>query len=419
MLFLPEKRIYTIVFLWFIISFFFLVLIPAESKVPNLPGLVLINLVFIMGSVFFSMIASRIPIGFSREFKEKLNYEQLKKSTIIFSLISLFGFFFMAYDRFFIRAINYAEGLRSARYEWLSSEGGSIYSILGNILVPFGYYCLVLLFVNFSRINFSYKLILSISSIFCIFGHAALNGGRSNLIIGVCLCMVIYICKNRKFIMTRKFFFYVFVFLLVAISSVLYSVNIISSSAELGNITLRDITYMAINELYGNVTAEFYDVDYEFQYLFYYMAAYLFHGGWTAQIAMSLDNLPGSYALYPISVVLSQAGVLSSPLEPGYFSMYGAFISMPGALYYDFGYVGLVISSFFLGGGLGVVIRLISTGGKIDGFKFSFITYILFIYFLWPILPGYGFSYINFIVFGFILVEIINRAVFRKSFCWF
>lgn len=325
----------------------------------------------------------------------------------------------MAYDRLFIRGINYGEGLRSARYEWLASSGGSIYSMLGNLLVPFGYYCLILLFVNFNRLKTKHKLMLYISSFFCIFGHAALNGGRSNLIIGLCLCLVVYICINKKFVFKLRNFSYALIIIIVAVFSILYSVNIISSSAELGGISLRDMTYMAINELYGNITPDFYDIDYDFLYFFYYMSAYLFHGSWTAQVALSLDHLPGSYALYPISVVLSQAGLLSSPLEPGYFSLYGAFISMPGALYYDFGYIGLLVSSSFLGCGLGMVIRMISKENGIDGFKFSIITYILFIYLLWPILPGYGFSYINFIVFGFLMVEIVNRTVFKKSLSWF
>ena len=127
----------------------------------------------------------------------------------------------------------------------------------------------------------------------------------------------------------------------------------------------------------------------------------------------------GSYTLYPISVLLAQAGVLSEPLQPGHFSIYGAFITMPGALFYDFGYIGLTIISCFLGCCMGRAIQYIENPSSLNGFSFVFVVYIIFIYLLWPILPGYGFSYINFVLFSFIVVEIFNRLFFKKSFNWF
>jgi hypothetical protein len=204
--------------------------------------------------------------------------------------------------------------------------------------------------------------------------------------------------------------------------SFLYVNFITNSSAKLGGVSSETLTYLGVNELYGKTTDNFTNLG-EFSdslYNLVYAGSYLYHGQWTAQFAYSLSESQriGNYTLYPFSIILSKLNLISSSLDPGYFSTSGAFISLPGSFYYDAGAIGVFLFSCLLGISLGIVLIIINYGKNIDGLKLAFIVYILYIVQLSPIMAAYGFSYLNFIVFSFIILALINRIVFRRKSNW-
>jgi oligosaccharide repeat unit polymerase len=395
-----------------------LLFIPAHSVQPNFEFVILLNSIFISIVVVVSLVTYKLlPLPVSSIHFQGMTVSQLRFNVAFSSLAALFGIALVFYDRVFLRGIDYSVGLRNARYQWLASEGGSLASITGNLLIPFCYVSIFFLVVHYSRLSRFAKFLLFSSSFLGVFGHAALNGGRSNVLLAIIMVLSAYVLKRQE---VDKFSFFsgYYKLLPIGVIAIFYVASIIKSSAVMGGVDVETLTVLGIESLYGQVGEHFqslYDGS-EYIYLMMYGVAYLYHGQWTAQVAYSLPVLDGSYTLYPFSVILHTLGIIDAPLKTGFFSDTGAFISLPGAFYYDFGFVGVVILSLLVGLLLGLVLRIISGDNNIGGVRLAFVVYILFLVFLSPILPAYGLSYLNFIVFAFIFLGVLNSLLYRRGF---
>lgn len=404
-----------------ILAYLSLSIIPAKAIEPNLSFLVLLNALFISLVLFFAII---VYLGYPKQHKNvnknPMTIKQLNINIKIVSYGSVIGFFLILYDRVFIRGINYSLGLRHARYQWLNSAGGSIPSVVGNLLVPFGYLCIYFLVLHYKRLSLKNKFLLVTSSIVSVFGHAALNGGRSNILLAVVLVIITFALKsdyrNRMFSIKLQSIKKLPIIAL----AVIYVCIITLSSAALGNTTMKTLTYLGVSSLYGQVYGYFDSIGEisDYLYLIVYSIAYLYHGQWTAQVAYSLPIREGNNTFFSFGVILDKLGIISEPFTQGYFAKTGAFISLPGAFYYDFGFLGVIILSALLGMLFGITLILINYSKLIGGIKLAFIFFVLFIVILSPILPAYGFMYLNFIIFSFVSLEVINRLIFRKKTNW-
>lgn len=419
-----NRKIFKIFILSHILAYTSLLVIPARAKEPNIEFLFLINSLFLILVVVSSLILYlSYPKSYLQDISniKAMSQEQLYFNIKITSYGSVIGFLLMLYDRVFIRGIDYTKGLRLARYTWLHSTGGSYPSIIGNLLVPLGYLCIFFFIVHQNTIHKKYKRLLLISAITSIVGHAALNGGRSNLLIAAVFALISYTLKyqvkGKKLILINP----KIVKLLPIVSiGFVYVALITFSSASMGNVDMKTLSYLGIESLYGQVTDWFGKVDIigELAYLIIYFIAYLYHGQWTAQFAYSLTTREGNYTFYSISIILERLGIINEPFKQGYFSETGAFISLPGAFYYDFGYFGLIISSIIVGLLFAVALIFINRNKFISGTKLGYIYFMLFLVFMSPILPAYGLMYLNFIIFSFIAIDILNYLKFKQKSNW-
>lgn len=410
------------VILFFLLShalaYFSLWLIPAYSAEPNLEFLILLNTVFVSVVLVSAVVTYKLLLlpNSSSNFKA-MTASQLSFNVGFSSLGALLGIGLVFYDRVFLRGIDYSVGLRRARYQWLASEGGSLVSVVGNLLVPFCYVSMFFLIVHFSRLSRCARLLLFSSAIFGVFGHAALNGGRSNVLLALIMVLSAYLLRwqgGGK----RLFFAGCYKILPVCFLAIFYVASIIKSSAVMGGVDVETLTVLGVESLYGQVGDYFnsHHEGSEYLYFMIYGIAYLYHGQWTAQVAYSLPVRDGSYTFHPFSVILNKLGFIDAPLQTGFFSDTGAFISLPGAFYYDFGFVGVVILSLVVGWLLGLVLRMICVDGNIGGGRLAFIIYVLFLVLLSPILPAYGLSYLNFIIFAFAFLGVLNAFLYRRGF---
>jgi len=404
------------------LAYFSLIIIPAKSIEPNIEFLVLLNSLFISLVLIFTVF---VYAGYPKRKNKELircpmSFKQLIMNIRIVSIGSIIGFILLFYDRVFIRGIRYSQGLRHARYQWINSSGGSFTSVIGNLLIPFGYICIFFLIIHYNNLSKKNKFILLFSSIVSVFGHAALNGGRSNVLLAIVLGIITFTIKNdvNLSIFTIKFRS-IKKAPLVAIV-VAYVSAVTFSSAAMGNVNMKTLTHLGINSLYGQVYGyfDFIGKISDYLYLIVYCVAYLYHGQWTAQVAYSLPTREGSYVFSPFWFVFNKLGISSGPFEQGYFAETGAFISLPGAFYYDFGFLGVIILSSLLGVMLGITLILINYSRTIGGIKLAFIMFVLFIVVLSPVVPAYGLMYSNFIFFAFVVLEIINRFIYKKKTNW-
>lgn len=405
-----------------LLAYFCLIIIPAKSIEQNISFLVLINALFISSVLFFSIIIyTGYPKIHNRTNGHPMTVNQLSKNIKIVSFGSILGISLMVYDRVFVRGIDYSLGLRNARYQWLNSTGGSITSVMGNLLLPLGYISIFFLIIHYNSLSKKNKYLLVVSSIISIFGHAALNGGRSNILLAVVIVIITISIKNEY---KKKIFAIRFNFIkkLPIIAMVFIYVSVITlSSAALGNVNMKTLTPLGVRGLYGQVYGYFDSIGEisDYLYLIVYFVSYLYHGQWTAQVAYSLPIREGNITFYSFGIILNNLGLISEPFKPGYFSVEnGAFTSLPGAFYYDFGFLGVIILSSMLGILFGITLIIINFSKFIGGIKLAFIMYILSIVILSPILPAYGLIYLNFIIFSFIGLEIFNWLFYRRKTNW-
>lgn len=398
-----------------------LMIIPARSQGDSPMELLVLNIIFVclvsLVSILILAIGPHVKTG--RNYDSLISDRLFKKNVNLVSFLPIIGFFFLFYDRVFIRGISYESGLRAARYEWLDSGdlGGSWFSIIGNLIVPLAYIAIFFFVYFFDRLSRTQKFFLFLSIICGVLGHAALNGGRSNVLLA--LIMLIFTLLFKQVKLKIKYIFKPKILIILTVVF-LYTGLIMQGSAGLGgdNIGLKNLTILGIESLYGTANDNLYQSNYwDIVYQMIYSIAYLFHGQWTAEMAFSLSPVQreGSYVFSSlISVFLHKLGLLS--LEPTYFSDVGAFISLPGAYYYDFGFIGVVICSIFHGLMLGWAMVLIQSNKKLGLIKLSYVVFMFFLTIMSPILPAYGLSYLSFIIWGFILLWLINSLIFRKRF---
>lgn len=416
------KKFITYFLLINILSIAFLIVVPVEAKQSDftfISSLMLIFIVFfVVGCVFFYLFVTSL-FRFNDAKRPLPSKKQVDFNAKLCSLLSISGFLLIFIDRVYIRGIDYSSGLRNARYQWLDSGSGSLFGVLGNLIIPFSYVSLFILLTQGRLLKPVMKLLLVLSALFGIVGHAILNGGRSNVLIALFVYLAIIIVKSRGGESAGGFYSRFFTFSFIA-SFIFYMTSL---SASMGGISYEELFLLGVDNLHGKVTENYENIGLLFGepgYLFAYIFSYLFHGSWTAESLYYLfqtESLSGSYLLYSYSLILTMLGVLSAPVSAGYFSEYGAFVSLPGAFYYDVGLFGTGILSLFLGMAVGSTTALVTRGIASPGIIAVYL-YFAVIALMSPILPAYGLMYFNFVVYAFIMFGLINRLCFGKVKHW-
>jgi len=398
-----------------------LFIVPAKAYQPNVEFLLILNLSFIFCICVISILTYKL-IRFNlklkpyrHDFQYVINDKSLMRNVKILTFAPILGFILLLIDRVLIRGIDYSQGLRLARYDWLETTGGSIFGIIGNLLIPLSYVGIFILIVYFERIK-KYKFWLIMGILIGVFGHAALNGGRSNLLLALVMVVIALILKKERFFKSKIISIKNIGILGVGLATFYYIAYIIESSAAMGGASLEELVPLGITALYGVPDNEFFSSEHSYlTYILTYILSYLYHGQWTAQITSFLADREGFYFLTSLpTVMMDKYGLLDLQLDQKAFSETGAFISFPGAMYYDFGWFGVFFISLILGCLLGFVMLFLESKKPIRVFKIVFILFVLYILILSPILPAYGLSYLMFILFAFVLLSILNAIFSRK-----
>lgn len=407
-------RFLNTLFLSNIISFISLAIIPAKARKENLIFIMLINLIFLGMTTIFSIITYKIFSIKGKVIKKKNDKKDIDKNINLLIITPILGIIFLLYDRIISRKINYLNGLRQARYEWLASSGGNFLGLLANLMIPFGYIAIFFLIIFYEKIKpFKIKWLV-LSSLISIIGHAALNGGRSNLLLASVTVIIARLLRNK--IKWKNKLRAKLIFIFIGMIAIIFIFTITLSSAKMSGINMKKLLELGIISLYGTPNEEWFQKSKStLIYLFMYALTYLYHGQWTTQILYELEEQNGTYLFYTLGFILNKLKVIDEPFQSGYFSTAGAFVSLVGSFYYELKFLGVLIFSIVFGILLGWVFVILKNKKRIGGVAIAYITYILFIAILSPILPAYGLVYLNFIVFSFILLEIINRIIFKNK----
>lgn len=413
-----------------IFCYILLLIIPAHASYPNnynvLINILFINIVIITAYFVKKIISGTRMTNLTKKGKLIIKMSKKKLNFIILSssIISIIGLIMITYDRIIIRGINYSYGLRNARYQWFISEqqglGGSFLSIVGNLLIPLAYVTIVMTLLHWESLSTKNKNVGFISSLIVIFGHAMLNGGRSNvfLLVIIILCVLI-IRKNLKKSIFSKIKFINLKITVIFLIALIFSMQIFASSAKLGGVSSSDDAYLNIANLRGELNENFYYnfSSYDSINQLVLVGSYLIHGQWVAEEAFSLNNHPGEFTFVSIKAFMKQLGIIETSSEPNAYDT-GVLISLPGSLYYDYSFIGVIIGAFIIGILFGITLFFMMTYYRRNGMHLGFILAVLMIVFLSPFFPVYNFSYYIFIPIAFIEMEILTRIIYGIS-NWF
>lgn len=377
----------------------------------SLSSVVFVALVLALGFLTYSyMRPHKINVSSINEWPVDRTWVNVNSWVLL--VVSLLGASFLFYDRVFVRSINYLDQeLRAARYEWVASEGGGFFSVAGNLLIPFSYIGVFFSLRYFRYIQIRYLLIaVSVVSIFC---HAYLNGGRSNIFLLLVFLYVLYCVSDYKVrfnFLFSKFFIPAVIFCIFASY---YVFAVVKSSASIGDVTIQELLYLGILEMYGVPDASFFtEAHADIICFLLYSFLYLFHGQWTSQAVYGLVEYDGYHSIVSApTVVLDRLGLIDLGLNERAFADTGAFVSLPASIYYDFGWLGLIIGAAFFGLLFGLVLYYVNTYRRLGFLGSGLVFFTMPILILSPILPAYGFSYYSFVLFSMLVFFIANMAL--------
>jgi hypothetical protein len=274
--------------------------------------------------------------------------------------MSILGFLFLAYDKVYIQEIDYTEGLAFAREEWRregelrEGQASSVFSVMGYLLGS-GYYVAAALAVTQTKVLTARQRLTVLLACFALLMlNSAITGGRSNvLLIAV---SVFGALGARRGLTLHQLFRSSFqrrtIFLLVGLT-IFYTLFVFYQRAEASEMSPQEYAMDFLSEL-GLEADEWYenllegDVVGSILAICILAVSYVTHS--FASVAAIIEAPPESKTIMFLHVadVLGKIGLLNPP--DGDWFLAGRFPSVPGALWHQFGALGLVIGSLLIGG---------------------------------------------------------------------
>lgn len=265
-------------------------------------------------------------------------------------VLGAIGTALLLYDRTAIQGVDFGGGLAAARNSWLSASEGrpgasSAFSVLGYVFggCHFVSAALVILRIN-GRLSMCQSFVLLACAVL-VWASSAMNGGRSSLLLFPAVCLSALWLNPRVSLRGLLLSPQLLVCVGVAVA---YSLFIFASRAALvgdGNrdYTLKFLEFLSIDPSPWICSGDFPDVF----WISILAWAYLTHSfATTCLIAIEPTAQSLIVGSNPI-LMLSKVGLASAPANDWFLS--GRFPGLPGALYHQFGAMGLAIGGVLLG----------------------------------------------------------------------
>lgn len=340
---------------------------------------------------------------------------------IKFSILSsILGLFLVIYDRVFVRGIDYSLGLRYARYQWLDGGvTGSIYGIIGNLLIPFSFCALFMSLYHWEKLNFKYKflgIIVGFGGEFCL---AMLNGGRSNVLLSIEFAFAVCVIRlyHGKSLIPRiraK----ILLGIIVGVILIKYVESIFFAFSVNDTVYLNRLAYML-----GTKVSDSYEGN-SFFNIIIEMFIYLFHGvnyiGAQIEYGSGFADLSHNMTLRGIMTILSRAlGVHYESELPSFDGGGGNFVALPGQLLYDYTIIFYIPICIIIGIFSGIMLKLLNKKNhNCSCVELLYVIVMMLVLYHSAIGMAIGFSYFFFMVFAILAMEIISIIKFGKGSNW-
>jgi len=344
-------------------------------------------------------------------------------------ILSIVGTAFLIYDKIYIQGIDYSQGIAFAREEWRrmgeyrDGEISSIFSVLG-YLFSSGYFVAGVLTV---AVKGGLSQRFRFFSLLCVFLllmiNSLISGGRSNVLLLVTLLSAAmssqYGWNFRGFINGRFARIVVSAMILLAAAYTLY---VFYERAEASNLTAVEyvtgfLPYLGleIDGWYLDVLAE--DSLVSLSAIFVLAMGYITHSfSTTAAIIDGIQEDKVIVFLHAMNI-FNKLGLVAPPDSSWFLA--GRFPSLPGALWYQYGVLGVFFGGFFLGVGCALAkYMFVVRASRIVPLALYVASYAVLV--LSPMLLVMDFMSFPFVILSFVQVAVLRafigglRGVFRK-----
>ncbi|MCI2807795.1 hypothetical protein [Eoetvoesiella caeni] len=289
-----------------------------------------------------------------------INYELLVRRVIFsgFALSSL-GFVFLLFDKLYVQGIDYSQGFAVAREQWRlhgEERGGqvsSIYSVVGYLIGSSYFISLALLVSKNLKMRDCRRVFWIIFGLLLLLANSAITGGRSSILL--LLAFLVYAYRTSSGSGARELVnskIAKIVFALCGLGMVVYVLYIFSLRSDATGVSFA--AYGAgFLDFMGLAPARWFVSDISNSPLGGIFAlvnlavSYLTHSFATTAAIFDESFGHGNVIFNTIYQMLAKLGLIDAP-DPNWF-LSGRFPSLPGALYFQFGWLGLVVSAFLIG----------------------------------------------------------------------
>lgn len=282
------------------------------------------------------------------------------------------GFLALVVDKIFVQRIDFTQGIAVARYLWRNEaearSGGvsSLFSVVG-YLIGFSFFATAAIaHLHWESLSKGVRRLALLGVVFLVMANSFLTGGRSIILVQIAA----FVATGAIRALGRRGFFpgkslraltWASVLLVIAIG---YSVYVFSERANANGVEPEVYTVAMLGYLGATPTESFEMIEKMPEGLsgiaqFCVIAgAYITHSWGTFQSLIELDSTPGNASFVFARVLLTRFGLLE-PIEDEWL-LTGRFPSLPGALWYDFGWAGVVGGALCVGFLLGLVRPLLA-----------------------------------------------------------
>ena len=336
--------------------------------------------------------------------------------------VSYVGLGLVYYDRAVLHGVDFLAGLGAARYAWLATiaarqgQMSSAFSVIGNPFSNFCYIPIILIHLHAESLGKSRGvcIIFGLLAFLGVIVEAALMGGRTPvLILGAALVSTgaMRRIQNRP-IFPGSFSTKACVLAVVGSASLGYATFIFSSRAANNDIAVDYYNADMIAFLNGEMTDSTASrSDFGPMGFLVSTGGYLVHSTWSFQLILGEPARPGRINFAYAKELLGKLK-LTRPADAEEENLIAyRFISVPGALWYDYGLSGFLFGALLHGLALGAAAVIIRDyrGGAVS---FAFAFGVLVVTAISPMNPAYELS-----VFPYMLVAIV-AAGFTARFWW-
>lgn len=342
---------------WVLYWLMFFVL-PAESIYEGVFKAFLLQLLFVFLVVFgFFSFKLVLPVSKAPEPYDVYSKNNIKMLKICLS-VSIIGTVFLIFDKVYIQGIDYSKGLAAAREAWRREgleRGGSVssaYSVIG-YLFNSGYFIAAIIFITSGSQLTALNRFLTLVLIFILLMlNSVIAGGRSNVLL-MAILVSCTVASIRGFsireLLGRRL---VILLYLAVFLSGFYMLYVFASRANASGMT--PVEYA---ESFGPYLGlRVYDWVFEFNdpsimmdllALIILCIGYLTHSLATTAALVTHGTGNEIVVFVHLANIFHKMNLMDAPNVN--WLLAGRFPSLPGALYYQFGFYGFVVLSLALG----------------------------------------------------------------------